>query len=265
MHDDMQHNRDIDDDDDMRAPPEEVPEPKSGKLKTHFPQSSNFMDELMSLKKSKSMTRATGKNYQTQNSGVEKISVEKVTEEKEVTYRTQERGAEEEEKDMGEEKKTLTDVERSGTAAEIEAEMDNFDDVNELVPDTKREEYENRDAPSLARVVPSIKNSGVTMRTSVNLNLYARPGPIENHDLLQKRNCLLLKNNLIEHHNFVALPPLIWKHIYSWYDADWLIVRFLRRDSAQGVILDLYPMHYEERNETVHMDTDGEGALATAE
>ena len=65
MHDDMQHNRDIDDDDDMRAPPEEVPEPKSGKLKTHFPQSSNFMDELMSLKKSKSMTRAAGKNYQT--------------------------------------------------------------------------------------------------------------------------------------------------------------------------------------------------------
>ena len=43
---------------------------------------------------------------------------------------------------------------------------------------------------TLARVVPSIKNSGVTMRTSNNLNLYARPGPVENHDLLQKRNCL---------------------------------------------------------------------------
>ena len=58
----------------------------------------------------------------------------------------------------------------------------------------------------LIRIVPSIKNSGVSMRSSNTLNLYARPGPIENHTLLQKKNCMLLKPNLIEHHDYVALP-----------------------------------------------------------
>ena len=145
--------------------------------------------------------------------------------------------------------------------APITAEADNtmMDELD--VDETKRGE---NNGISLARVVPSIKNSGVTMRTSNNLNLYSRPGPVENHDLLQKRNCLHLKNNLIEHHNYVALPPEIWKHIYSWYSADWSIVRFLRRDSAQGVILDLYPMHGSERYETTHLDTDGEGAQSSA-
>ena len=70
----------------------------------------------------------------------------------------------------------------------------------------------------------------------------------------------MLKNNLIEHHNYVALPPELWKHIYAWYSADWSIVRFLRRDSAQGVILDLYPVHGADRYETTVQDTDGEGA-----
>jgi hypothetical protein len=59
--------------------------------------------------------------------------------------------------------------------------MDNtFDEEND-VNETKQGEEE---AVSLARVMPSIKNSGVTMRTSNNLNLYSRPGPVENHDLL---------------------------------------------------------------------------------
>lgn len=127
-----------------------------------------------------------------------------------------------------------------------------------------RQGEEVNEVTTLARVVPSIKNSGVTMRTSNNLNLYARPGIVENHDLLQKRNCLLLKNNLIEHHNFVALPTEIWKHIYAWYSADWSIVRFLRKDSAQGVILDLYPLNGMDRMDTnQNLDTDGEGAQTT--
>lgn len=52
---------------------------------------------------------------------------------------------------------------------------------------------------------------------------------------------MLLKPNLIEHHDYVALPADIWRHIYAWYSADWSIVRFLRKDSGMGVILDLYP------------------------
>ena len=109
------------------------------------------------------------------------------------------------------------------------------------------ETKQGEEAVSLTQMVPLIKNLGVTMRTSNNLNLYSRPGPIENHDLLQKRNCLLLKNNLIEHHDYVALPSEIWKHIYQWYSSDWSIVRYLRKDSAQGVILDLNP-NYEQTN-----------------
>jgi len=51
--------------------------------------------------------------------------------------------------------------------------------------DESQDQEEGRDGcMNLARVVPSIKNSGVTMRTSNNLNLYSRPGPVENHDLL---------------------------------------------------------------------------------
>ena len=68
---------------------------------------------------------------------------------------------------------------------------------------------------------------------------------------------------MIEHHNFVALPTDIWRHIYAWYSADWSIVRFLRRDTAQGVMLDLYPMHGGERYDTNNLETDGEGAAAT--
>ena len=122
---------------------------------------------------------------------------------------------------------------------------------------------DNDGVAPLARIVPSTKATGVTIRASNNLNLYAKPGPIENYDLLLKRNCLQLKSNLFEHHNYVALPPDIWRHIYAWYSADWSIVRFLRRDNAQGVILDLYPHHGSERQETTHLDTDGEGASAT--
>ena len=94
---------------------------------------------------------------------------------------------------------------------------------------------------NVERVIPSIKNTGATMRSTNTLNLYQRPGTIENQSLLQKQNCMLLKPNLIEHHDFVALPFSIWKYIFAWYSCDWSIVRFLRKDSAQGVILDLYP------------------------
>ena len=72
---------------------------------------------------------------------------------------------------------------KSPAAITVEAAADTtmLDELD--VDETKRGENDI----SLARVVPSIKNSGVTMRTSNNLNLYSRPGPVENHDLLQNR------------------------------------------------------------------------------
>ena len=73
---------------------------------------------------------------------------------------------------------------------------------------------------------------------------YERPGPIENACLLQAENSMLLKANLIEHHDFEALPAEVWRFALAWYQADWRIVRFLRRDVAAAnstVYLDLLP------------------------
>ena len=55
---------------------------------------------------------------------------------------------------------------------------------------------------------------------------------------------MLLKANLIEHHDFEALPAEVWRFALAWYQADWRIVRFLRRDVAAAnstVYLDLLP------------------------
>lgn len=52
-----------------------------------------------------------------------------------------------------------------------------------------------------------------------------------------------LKDNIIEHFDYEAVTLMVWKHLYSWYSADWCILRFIRRDKANnyGLILDLYP------------------------
>jgi len=52
-----------------------------------------------------------------------------------------------------------------------------------------------------------------------------------------------LKDNIVEHFDFEAVSPVVWKYIYSWYSADWCIMRNLKRDKTtpNGVILDLYP------------------------
>ena len=73
----------------------------------------------------------------------------------------------------------IAQVKSSAAPTTAEADHTMMDELD--VDETKRGE---NNGISLARVVPSIKNSGVTMRTSNNLNLYSRPGPVENHDLL---------------------------------------------------------------------------------
>jgi len=52
-----------------------------------------------------------------------------------------------------------------------------------------------------------------------------------------------LKDNLVEHFDFEAISPAIWKYLYSWYSADWCIMRLLKRDrmNPNAAILDLYP------------------------
>ena len=52
-----------------------------------------------------------------------------------------------------------------------------------------------------------------------------------------------LKENLVEHFDFEAVSPAVWRYLYSWYSADWCVMRYLKRDKTNplGNILDLYP------------------------
>ena len=49
--------------------------------------------------------------------------------------------------------------------------------------------------------------------------------------------------NIMEHFDFEALHPKVWKHLYSWYSADYQIVRNLKRDVLNRHVmkLELYP------------------------
>ena len=77
--------------------------------------------------------------------------------------------------------------------------------------------------------------------------LYEKPLRIMNMRLLDpfiaKGQKQRLKSNLIEHFDFEALYPSVWKHFYSWYSADVQIVRSLKKDvlNRHVMILDLYP------------------------
>ena len=61
--------------------------------------------------------------------------------------------------------------------------------------------------------------------------------------LLKDGRSMNLKDNIVEHFDFEAVSPCVWKYIYSWYSADWCIMRTLKRDkmTTNGVFLDLYP------------------------
>ena len=50
-----------------------------------------------------------------------------------------------------------------------------------------------------------------------------------------------LRENLLEFHDYVALPNSLWKCIYSWYGADYALERYLVKDQDTGItFLDLY-------------------------
>jgi hypothetical protein len=61
--------------------------------------------------------------------------------------------------------------------------------------------------------------------------------------LLKDGRSMNLKDNIVEHFDFEAVSPSVWKYIYSWFSADWCIMRVLKRDKTtiNGVFLDLYP------------------------
>ena len=95
---------------------------------------------------------------------------------------------------------------------------------------------------------------------------YPRPGPILNNDLLLNNQSINLRPNLIENFDYVAVPSAIWKHLYSWYSADWQISRNLVKDSLiidddydiendysnkneNKLSLDLYPKGFQNSND----------------
>ena len=64
-----------------------------------------------------------------------------------------------------------------------------------------------------------------------------------NECLIIDGNNARLNENLVEHFDFVALSGEVWKYLYSWYSADHIVVRFLKRDKTnkKAYYLDLYP------------------------
>lgn len=59
---------------------------------------------------------------------------------------------------------------------------------------------------------------------------------------------LFLKDDLIEHFDYEAMPYEVWKYLKAWYDSDLTLLRFVKSDKvyASGQLyVDLYP---ETRN-----------------
>lgn len=54
---------------------------------------------------------------------------------------------------------------------------------------------------------------------------------------------MFLKENIIEHFDYEAVSPDVWKHLYSWYSTDWCIMRYIKKDRVNryALVLDLYP------------------------
>lgn len=67
-----------------------------------------------------------------------------------------------------------------------------------------------------------------------------------------------LKENIIERFDFEVVSPEVWKHLYSWYSADWCIMRYIKRDKVnkQVMVLDLYP---DKRNTELEDEEQDDG------
>ena len=59
--------------------------------------------------------------------------------------------------------------------------------------------------------------------------------------LIGKR--LILKENLLEHHDYEAVSKNVFRYLKKWYGVDYEIVRFLKRDPLDDkkLCLELYP------------------------
>lgn len=66
----------------------------------------------------------------------------------------------------------------------------------------------------------------------------------------KKNLCNILKDNLLEHHDYEGVSKEIYKNLKKWYNSDIDIIRFLKNDALMEnkLILELYP----ERKKNTH-------------
>ena len=71
------------------------------------------------------------------------------------------------------------------------------------------------------------------------------PGEMNNSTLIDQNSNLkriLLKENLLEHHDYEAVPKNVFRYLKKWYGIDIEIVRLLKIDPLENKIyLELYP------------------------
>lgn len=57
-----------------------------------------------------------------------------------------------------------------------------------------------------------------------------------------KNRHVQIKQNLIEHFDYVVVTPDVWAYLKAWYDYDFAVLRFVKRDAMQGKLyLEVYP------------------------
>lgn len=80
---------------------------------------------------------------------------------------------------------------------------------------------------------------------------------IKENEMQKQENFYELRENLLEHYDYVALPKKLFKLFKTWYGVDFEIVRYLKPDPTQNnkMVLDLYPgkkkrkiMEFNENN-----------------
>ena len=84
---------------------------------------------------------------------------------------------------------------------------------------------------------------------SLNIQNSKKPVIINNSEIIKnphelpKETFIELKENLLEHYDFIALPKKLFKLFNNWYGVDFEIIRFLKPDPTQNnkMVLDLYP------------------------
>jgi hypothetical protein len=70
-----------------------------------------------------------------------------------------------------------------------------------------------------------------------------------------KNMYVMVKDNLIEHFDYVAVTPDVWAFLRAWYDFDFSLLRYIKRDkmNPDKLQLVLYPERklVDGMNETI--------------